>query len=190
MSQSNGNSRKFTIRQQGTLAKLLQGQSITDAARKVGVRRETLHTWMKQPVFLREYHDGCEKLRHEIESKIIMMANKATSVIDQALDAGNTKAALDILKLVNRGRPEIDLSKHQSDAEVDRMIQEKIEPGRIVMGKRIPVPAITARYGHTATFDVEKTKTSRRQIEAVREGACHVLQRLGMRWPWQSRNNN
>jgi len=34
---------------------------------------------------------------------------------------------LDILKLVNRGRPEIDLSKHQSNAEVDRMIHEEID---------------------------------------------------------------
>jgi len=130
MSQSNGNSRMLTIRQQGALANLLEGSSITAAARKVGVRRETLHTWMKQPVFLREYRDGCEKLRHEIESKMIMMANKATSVIDQALDAGNTKAAMDIIKLVNRGRPEIDLSKHQSDAGVDRMIHEEIEKNR------------------------------------------------------------
>jgi len=139
MSQSNGNYRNLTIRQEGALAKLLEGSSITAAARKVGIRRETLHTWMKQPVFLREYRDGCEKQRHEIESKLIMMANKATSVIDQALDAGNTKAALDILKLVNRGRPEIDLSKHQSDAEVDRMIQEeiaKLKAGRNRSGKR------------------------------------------------------
>jgi len=92
MSQSNGNSRNLTIRQEKALAKLLQGRSITAAARKVGVRRETIHHWMKQPAFRREYHDGCKKLRHEIESRLIVLANKATSVVERALDADNTCA--------------------------------------------------------------------------------------------------
>ena len=130
--------RRLTVRQQRALAELLRGETITAAAKTVGVRRETIHGWLQQPLFREEYRDGCERLKAELENRLTAMAGKAADVLATALAAGDTKIALEVFRLAHREKSQVDLSvEHRhSDDELDELAAGIIADLRAKKSKR------------------------------------------------------
>jgi hypothetical protein len=81
------------------LAALLAGSSITVAAEQAAVGRETVHRWLREPVFAATYNRQRRDLWEATETRLLRLADRATTVVERALDQdGDVKAALALLK--------------------------------------------------------------------------------------------
>lgn len=90
---------ELTPKQSTVLADLLQGHSVADAAKAAGVDRSTIYRWLHGvPEFRAEYNrqrcDLCESVR----SQLMRLADKAVSVVQKTLEAGDVRVALSVLK--------------------------------------------------------------------------------------------
>jgi transposase-like protein len=85
--------------QQATLELLLMGKSIAETARTAGVSRMTIHRWLKHdPVFRATYNQWHEQLQESCRSRLQSMTDKAADALEKALEAGDARAALQLLK--------------------------------------------------------------------------------------------
>lgn len=81
------------------LAALLGGATITSAAEAAGVDRTTLHRWLREDFSFQAAYNGlrCD-LRREIEARLDNVANAALGTVSAAVDAGDVRAALAVLR--------------------------------------------------------------------------------------------
>jgi hypothetical protein len=78
---------------------MLGGKTITDAATAVGVDRSTVHRWLKDDfAFQAELNRGRRETRQAAFRNLERLAAKAAECLAKALDQGDVKAALEILK--------------------------------------------------------------------------------------------
>jgi transposase-like protein len=85
--------------QQATLELLVTGKSIAETARSAGVSRMTIHRWLKHdPVFRAAYNQWHEQLRESCRSRLQAMTDKAADALEKALEAGDARSALQLLK--------------------------------------------------------------------------------------------
>jgi hypothetical protein len=85
--------------QENALAALLAGKSVTDAAAVAEVDRTTLHRWLKEDFqFQAAWNRGRRDLRQAMEAQLMAMAEKAAKAVASAIDAGDGKTALALLK--------------------------------------------------------------------------------------------
>ena len=84
--------------QELALSALMAGSRMTDAADAAGVSRSTLHRWMREPVFLAAHNGRRSELVASASAKLLNLTDKALGVVDQALDAGDGRVALAVLK--------------------------------------------------------------------------------------------
>lgn len=81
------------------LAALLAGNTITDAATAAGVERVTVHRWMREDFcFQAALNRTRRELRRETYGRLAQLADKAVGCIKQAIEAGDAKVALEIVK--------------------------------------------------------------------------------------------
>jgi hypothetical protein len=81
------------------LAALLTGSSVSVAAEQAAVSRETVHRWLREPVFAAAYNRQRRDLWEATETRLLRLADRATTVVERALDQdGDVKAALALLK--------------------------------------------------------------------------------------------
>jgi hypothetical protein len=81
------------------LEALLAGQTVTCSAMAAGVDRTTVHGWLKSDfTFRAAYNGGRQELLERMESRLMGLADKAAGVVETALDRGDEKAALAVLK--------------------------------------------------------------------------------------------
>lgn len=62
---------KLTVQQQRVLTSLLEGKSISDAAKLHNVARQTVHNWMNAPQFQAAFNKGRLEIASEAISKLI-----------------------------------------------------------------------------------------------------------------------
>ncbi len=78
---------------------LLAGESVTNAAKRAGVSRETVHRWQRQDFgFQAAYNRGRRKLLEAAEARVVALAHQAAVTIGNAIDKGDSTAALAVLK--------------------------------------------------------------------------------------------
>ncbi len=78
---------------------LLGGLSITEAAKVAGVNRATVHRWLKDDFsFQAAVNRGRRELREALQSRLMNLAEDAISCLEQAVQAGDGKTALALLK--------------------------------------------------------------------------------------------
>ena len=81
------------------LAVLVGGATITGAAEAAGVDRTTLHRWLREDFSFQAAYNGLRRdLRREIEVRLDNLANAALDTVSLAVDAGDVRAALAVLK--------------------------------------------------------------------------------------------
>ena len=61
--------------------------------------RSTIYEWLRHdPVFQAAYNQWHEAMKESCRSRLKMMLDKATSAVEKALEAGDAKAAMALLK--------------------------------------------------------------------------------------------
>jgi hypothetical protein len=85
--------------QERALAALLAGKSVTEAAAVAEVDRTTLHRWLKEDFdFGAALNRGRKDLREAMHARLMVLAAKAAGCVEKALDNGDDKVALALLK--------------------------------------------------------------------------------------------
>ncbi len=85
--------------QERALASLLAGKTVTTAAADAGIDRTTLHRWLKSDfAFQASLNRGRRELRDAMQARLLALAEKAGGVVETALNEGDRKTAMDILR--------------------------------------------------------------------------------------------
>jgi hypothetical protein len=85
--------------QEAALAALVAGQSVTATAAAVGVARCTVHAWLRDDyAFKAAYNRGRKDLHAIFHARLMSLAAKAAGCVERALDAGDARAALALLR--------------------------------------------------------------------------------------------
>lgn len=87
--------------QRTAMEQLLLGKSICDVATASGVARTTIYRWLKKdPNFQAVYNQWHEEMRESCRSRLLMLSDKAAGAIEKALDGGDARSALQLLKAI------------------------------------------------------------------------------------------
>ena len=89
----------LTPQQMAVLEALLSGSSVTDAAQSNGVDRTTVHRWLRgDHEFKAAYNGGLTDLRDAAQARLLSLASTALEVVSRALDEGDVKTAIGVLR--------------------------------------------------------------------------------------------
>jgi AcrR family transcriptional regulator len=87
------------VEQQTALELLLTGKSIAETARSAGVSRVAIYRWLKHDAaFQAAYNQWHDQLQESCRSRLQALTDKATDALEKALEAGDARAALQLLK--------------------------------------------------------------------------------------------
>ena len=87
------------IDQQLALSALADGCTHTDSADRAGVTRVTLWRWIRSdPNFAAVYNAWKQELTDAARTKLLTAASNATDAVLKAIEAGDAKLALSLLK--------------------------------------------------------------------------------------------
>ena len=101
-------------RWQRAIQLLLSGTSVTQTAKEVGVDDRTLRRWRVNPHFQAEFNRQRFQMYESAQLRLQGMTQKAIDVLAKALNDGNLRAAIELLKIVGVGNITASL-----DAETD-----------------------------------------------------------------------
>lgn len=80
---------------------LLLGKTITEVSAILNKDRKTLYRWRENPHFLAVYNELQGEMFIGIRGRLQSLTEKAVDVLQQHLEQGNLKAALELLKIIN-----------------------------------------------------------------------------------------
>lgn len=83
----------LTSRQRKTVAALLTTGEVSAAAREVGVTRETVHRWLRDPVFLQAVREAETEAIDELSRLLVRLGRTAVATIAKAMSDPVTPAA-------------------------------------------------------------------------------------------------
>lgn len=96
---ANRNLARLGVEQQTALELLLTGKSIAETARSAGVSRVAIYRWLKHDAaFQAAYNQWHDQLQESCRSRLQTLTDKATDALEKALEAGDARAALQLLK--------------------------------------------------------------------------------------------
>jgi hypothetical protein len=87
--------------QQKAVTALLGGRTVTAAAKAANVDRTTIYRWLRDPydpAFRNALDQGRQELQAALKTRLLGLANNATDCLEGAMKAGDSKAALALLK--------------------------------------------------------------------------------------------
>jgi hypothetical protein len=100
--------RLLTGPQHTALRALGAGQTIVAAADSAGVTRNTVTRWIRScPEFRAAFNAWQQALIESTQARLLRTAEAAAAVVDQAIQAGDAKLALNLLKHMQLGRAAI-----------------------------------------------------------------------------------
>jgi len=89
----------LTPSQLKAIESLLSGSSLVDTAATAGVDRSTLSRWMKTDFeFQAALNQGREDLQSAYSARLEKLAEGAIKAVESAIQAGDSKTALEVLK--------------------------------------------------------------------------------------------
>ena len=83
---------------------LLSGRSHAETGAEVGQGRETIDAWQDEPVFVAALNQRRQRMWGEQEDRLRSLLPRAMAVVEAALDRGDERTALAVLKLAGLGR--------------------------------------------------------------------------------------
>jgi phage terminase small subunit len=114
---------KLTSKKRKAIAALIGGATVTEAADKAGVKRQTVHTWLNEKGFKTELKISEAKVLDEVSRKLVALADKAVSAFKDVLDNSEADISLRVQaadKLIRRLielRTQVDLEERVSELE-------------------------------------------------------------------------
>lgn len=102
---------------------LLEGSTVSKTAEAVGVDRSTLHRWLREPRFVAERNRLAKEAREACQERLRYLAGTAVEVVAQAVEAGNLKAALNLIKIVGLGN----IDKPDETTDEKKIICRQVE---------------------------------------------------------------
>ena len=91
--------RRYAPDQLTVIESLVAGKSITAAAKQAGIRRETVHRWMREDY---EFQAALHRLRREllesVGAQVLATSRRAAETVDKAVAGGDVKTALQVLR--------------------------------------------------------------------------------------------
>ena len=85
--------------QQLALTALAEGKAYVEAAARAGVSRTTLWSWLKTNAnFAAAYEAWQQELRESARARLLKLVDDAATLVTQAIEAGDAKVALRILR--------------------------------------------------------------------------------------------
>ena len=93
----------INAQKQRAILLLLEGATITKTAETIGVDRSTMHRWLREPKFIAERNRRAKEAREACQERLRHLADAAVEVVGKAVEAGNLRAALSLLKIVGLG---------------------------------------------------------------------------------------
>lgn len=112
---------KLGTEQQTAMELLLTGKSIAETARSAGVSRMAIYRWMKNDANFRAmYNQWHDQLQESCRSRLQALTEKATDALEKALEAGDARTALQLLKglgMLKERRPEPTDAQEIEDAQ-------------------------------------------------------------------------
>jgi terminase small subunit-like protein len=85
--------------QQVVLEGLVVGKPLKELSEAAGVARSTIYRWMKHDAAFRAaYNQWHEQMLESGRSRLLMMVDTAADSLQKALEAGDSKAALELLR--------------------------------------------------------------------------------------------
>ena len=111
--------------QQNAMELLVMGKTIAETARSAGVSRTTIYHWLRNdPVFQAAYNQWHDQLEEGCRSRLLTLTDKATDAIEKALENGDARAALQLLKGMGMIRHKIvgptDAEEIRKKSEIER----------------------------------------------------------------------
>ncbi len=92
------NATSLTSTQEKALQAMLSGETVTAAAKTAKVNRTTVHRWLNDPDFLAVRNSYRSELRDTQHHRLARLASKAIEVVEQALEDGDIRTALAVLR--------------------------------------------------------------------------------------------
>ena len=78
---------------------LIAGESITNAAKQAGISRESIHRWLRDDFeFQAAFNQMKRDLQEAVGAHILATSRRAAEAVDQAVAAGDVRAALQVLR--------------------------------------------------------------------------------------------
>jgi hypothetical protein len=112
--------------QRKALELLAQGRSVSEAAEKTGVARQTVHRWLKNdPAFAALYNQWHAEMKESCRSQLLMLGSKATAALAKALEAGDAKTALQLLKGIGLLTPTPEKPTEEEEVRKDAELERK-----------------------------------------------------------------
>ena len=113
------------MEKRSALEQLVGGKSVAESAQLAGVSRATLYRWLKNdPEFRAAYNQWHDEMEESCRSKLLMLTDLATGALRSALEKGDAKAAVQLLKGMGLIRPGgerlLDAADLKQQAELDR----------------------------------------------------------------------
>jgi hypothetical protein len=107
---------------------LLAGKKYQEVANELGIARETIWTWRKEPEFLAEYNKQRQEIDHEVKHLLVGLLRQAIEVLQRDMDG---KTAWSILsKYLEGGFPsvqgETDANKIEKQQKKDKAFEEMV----------------------------------------------------------------
>lgn len=115
------NEQGLTLRQRQAVELLALGKSKTEVAAAVGVSRQQLHRWDKNVYFRSAVSMTHAELWKENRERLRGLAGKAVAVIENEIDGGNLKAAVELLKIIGMSQGKVALTKQGKS--VDELLE-------------------------------------------------------------------
>ena len=89
------------VNQTTCLEELLSGKNVSDAAQAAGVSRMTVYRWLNDnPAFRAAYNQWHAQVKFHARSRLLALSDAAVSAVQKALETGDAKLGLTILKSI------------------------------------------------------------------------------------------
>ena len=109
------------------LERLLAGETVTAAAKAVGVDRSTLHRWLRDDFeFQAALNRWKRELSNAVQARLLAITHKAAQTVENAVDQGNLTASLAVLK----GMGALSGTPVSSGCEDPKILSEEAELAR------------------------------------------------------------
>jgi len=113
----------LTSKKRKAIAALIGGATVTEAAAKAGVKRQTVHGWMHERAFKAELKAAEAEALDKISRKLVVMADKAVAAFEDVLGNPETdinlrlSAADKLIRRLIELRTQVDLEERVSELE-------------------------------------------------------------------------
>jgi len=158
---------ELTPQQRRAIPLLIAGQSVSDTASTIGVDRRTLQRWRNNnPHFQAEYNRQRTELYDTAQLRLHGMVHKAIDVLGKALEDGNLKAAIELLRIISH------IAKPSTETDPEQLVRRQAEKMAVEAYTAEPFANVGPGSESVTALgrDIAKILRERYQVESALEG--------------------